>query len=248
MIDAVIVDDEKHAVESLRLMLEKYAPSVNIVNTYNDPREAISPLKNHPPMLLFLDIEMPFLSGFDLLREVGKLDFEIIFTTAYDDFAIRAFKVSAIDYLLKPIEREELVRAVEKFQNRLPQTDFQTRLQGFFEKYQGNTGPHRIKQISLPTKDGFSFVSQSDILRCESDSNYTTVYLVDGKKVVVSRTLKEIEGQLDESVFLRVHHSHVINLNYIKSYQKGNGGIIVMNNGDNVSVSRSRKQDFLDRI
>lgn len=248
MIEAVIVDDEKHAVESLRLMLEKYVPQVQLVSSFNDPREALTHLKSNPPKLLFLDIEMPFLSGFDLLQALGDVHFEIIFTTAYDDFAIRAFKVSAIDYLLKPIEREELVRAVEKFQKRQPGSGFKDRFDIFLEGYLQDKEPQRIKQVSLPTKDGFSFVSQKEIIRCESDSNYTTVYLTDGKKIVVSKTLKEIESQLDKSAFLRVHHSHVVNLNHIKSYQKGNGGLIVMNNGDNVSVSRSRKQDFLDRI
>lgn len=249
MIKAVILDDEKHCSESLRLLLDKYVEDVEVLAELNDSKEALNKLPDLKPDLLFLDIEMPYLNGFELLQKLENIDFDIIFTTAYDDFAIEAFKVSAIDYLLKPIEREQLISSVEKFKRYNSEHDFNERFRIFLSKYNSaNRGGAKLKKVALPTQEGFEFVNQDEIVRCESDSNYTTVILKNGKDIVVSRTLKDIEKMLDEEYFARVHHSHVINLEMIKKYHKGSGGIIVMDNGDQVSVSRSKKSEFLNRF
>lgn len=247
MINAIILDDEKHCSESLKLLCDKYVPDVKIAAELNDPLLALDVIPQEKPELLFLDIEMPRMNGFELLRQLSLDDMEIIFTTAYDEFAIDAFKVSAIDYLLKPIEREALVQAVQKFSKHRTDKDFGERFRVFLSKY-GQEEPRVLGKIALPTQDGFEFISQEGIIRCESDSNYTTVVLEGEKDIVVSRTLKDVEKMLDPNTFVRVHHSHLINLRHIRKYHKGSGGVIVMDNGDNVSVSRSKKAEFLDRI
>lgn len=247
MIRAVIVDDEKHCSESLKLLAEKYVEGIRIVAEINDPILAIDVLEQEKPDLLFLDIEMPKMNGFELLKQLQLENLDIIFTTAYDEFAIEAFKVSAIDYLLKPIEREQLVNAVAKFKKFRNDKDFGERFRIFLSRY-GSQAPRVLGKIALPTQEGFEFIKQEDIIRCESDSNYTTVFLETEKNIVVSRTLKDVESMLDPDSFVRVHHSHLINLRHIRKYHKGSGGVIVMDNGDNVSVSRSKKSEFLDRI
>ncbi len=247
MIRAVIVDDEKHCSESLRLLAEKYVEGISIVAEINDPILAIDVLEAEKPDLLFLDIEMPKMNGFELLKQLELDELDIIFTTAYDEFAIEAFKVSAIDYLLKPIEREQLVESVAKFKKFKDDKDFGERFRIFLSRY-GSQAPRVLGKIALPTQEGFEFIKQEDIIRCESDSNYTTVVLETEKNIVVSRTLKDVESMLDPDSFVRVHHSHLINLRHIRKYHKGSGGVIVMDNGDNVSVSRSKKSEFLDRI
>lgn len=247
MIRAIIVDDEKHCTESLGLLIKKYVPGIEVLEEFNDPITAAEKIKELKPDLVFLDIEMPRMNGFDLLKSLPEINFEIIFTTAYDDFAIQAFKVSAIDYLLKPIERDELIKAVEKFRKHRADQDFEDRFMVFLSKY-GKSEMGHLGKVALPTQEGFEFIDQDIIVRCESDSNYTTVVLEGQKNIVVSRTLKDVESMLDNTTFVRVHHSHLINLRHIRKYHKGSGGVIVMDNGDNVSVSRSKKSEFLGRI
>ncbi len=246
MIRAIILDDEKHCSDTLKLMLEKHLPDITVVAEMNDPVKALDELPPLEPDLLFLDIEMPRLTGFQFLKKLPHLDFEIIFTTAYDDFAIRAFRVSAIDYLMKPIERGELLEAYEKFKKYRTEKDFGERFRVFMSQY-GSLENRALGKVALPTQEGFEFIGQEEIIRCESDSNYTEVIL-DDRKIVVSKTLKEVQAMLDEDAFVRVHHSHLINLRHIQKYQKGSGGTITMANGDAVSVSRGKKSDFLGRF
>lgn len=247
MIRAIIVDDEKHCSESLKLLADRYLDDIKIVAEINDPMLALEVIALEKPDLLFLDIEMPKMNGFELLNQLKLAQMDVIFTTAYDEFAIEAFKVSAIDYLLKPIEREQLVKAVNKFKKYLDDKDFAERFRIFLSQY-GQQEPRILGKIALPTQEGFEFIKQENIVRCESDSNYTTVVLEQQKDIIVSRTLKDVEHMLDPHSFVRVHHSHLINLRHIRKYHKGSGGVIVMENGDNVNVSRSKKSEFLDRI
>jgi len=241
---ALIIDDEKHCSESLNIMLQQYTPVLEVIAETNDPFQGLGMIAAHKPDVIFLDIEMPHLSGFQLLSTLDKIDFEIIFTTAYDEFAIQAFKVNALDYLLKPIGREDLDKAVEKLKQRRgeehPNFGVNALLNGIMPTY--NTG-----KVSLPTMEGFEFVQAGDIVRCESDSNYTYIYFKD-RKLTISKTLKEVQQLLEPYNFYRIHNSHLINLNHIQKYQRGAGGIVVMDNGDHVQVSRSKKADFLDRI
>lgn len=244
---AIIIDDEKHCSESLRLMLEEYTPQVEVVAEANDPFQGLGLLTARKPDILFLDVEMPHLNGFDLLSKVQGLNFETIFTTAHDEFAVKAFKHNAIDYLLKPVDDQELIEAVTKAQERLQSSDLHFKFHALLNQLDKAPLTSQEK-ISLPSMEGLEFIRLQDIVRCESDGNYTHVILTNGSKLLVSRTLKEIEDSLPEMDFVRVHHSHLINLRHIQRYQKGVGGVLEMTNGEHVSVSRSKKNDFLNSL
>lgn len=241
---ALIIDDEKHCSESLHIMLEQFAPEVQVVGETNDPFQGLGMITAHKPDVVFLDIEMPHLSGFEMLKKLDKIEFEIVFTTAYDEFAIQAFKVNALDYLLKPIGKEDLLHAVEKAKVRRgeqhPNFGVNALLNGMGEKAAGG-------KISLPTMEGLEFVEANEIIRCESDSNYSYIIFKD-RKLTISKTLKEVQTQLEPFNFYRIHNSHLINLNHIQRYQRGAGGMVIMDNGDHVQVSRSKKADFLGKI
>jgi len=243
---AIIIDDEKHCSESLRLLIEQETPDVEVIAEANDPFQGLGLVTTHRPELLFLDVEMPHMNGFDLLAQLQDLRMETIFTTAYDEFAVKAFKYNAIDYLLKPIEEIELQRAVEKAAQKLQSNDMQFK----FHAMLNQMGQSRVEEgkVSLPTMEGLEFVNIGEIIRCQSDSNYTELILQGEESIVVSRTLKEVEEILPEKVFVRVHHSHLVNLRHISRYQRGAGGVLIMDNGDHVNVSRSRKDDFLQSL
>lgn len=232
-IKAIIVDDEKHSVATLSWKLEKFCPDVEIVKTFTKAPEALKFLQKNPPDLLFLDIEMPRLDGFELLEELGpKIDFEVVFTTAYDEFGIRAVKVNALDYILKPVQNQELKAAIEKYKT----------------KRKDNTAEPLISKsnrIALATKESIEFVEPKDIIFCSSDSNYTLIYLTNNRKKIISRTLKDVEEWLAPYNFYRVHNSHLANLNHIKEFIRADGGYLVLSNGKKLPVARNRKEDLL---
>ncbi|MBS1563746.1 MAG: response regulator transcription factor [Bacteroidetes bacterium] len=245
MIQAIIVDDEPDCCEVLSLLLQKYCPEVQIMAVCHSGREAIDALSKYSAQLLFLDIEMPHMNGFELLEQLPAAGFELIFTTSYDQYALRAIRFSALDYLLKPIDREELQTAVRKASLRL-QSPLPQQLEILLQRL--SQPPARFNRIALPTMEGLQLVSVDSIISCSSSSNYTILTLRDAPKLVVSRTLKEIEEMLEEYGFLRVHHSHLVNLNEIRKYIKGEGGNLVMSDGSTVDVSRSRKESLLRRL
>jgi len=242
---AVIIDDEDHCIESIRLMLEKHLPQVEVVAEITEPETALELISTENPDLVFLDINMPGMTGFELIAKMRKIDFHIIFTTAYDEYAIKAFKVNAVDYLLKPVEVSELIEAVKKAEEKLRQEHTSRQMEGLLGRMDHLLNAK--EKISLPTNEGVAFVEVRDIIRCEADSNYTKVVCKE-RNYLVSKTLKELEELLSSNNFFRVHHSHLINLKYIEMYHRGKGGVVVMTNGDHVDVSRSRKTDFLDKI
>jgi two-component system LytT family response regulator len=207
--------------------------------------EAIKAIDQFNPDVVFLDIQLQRETGFDLLTRLKDFDFEVIFTTAYSEFAIKAFKFSAIDYLLKPIDIEELKRALLKVERRIGNT-FTERLQQLMQNLR--TGSSENYRLALPTTDGLVFVKINQILYCEASSNYTEIIMDDNKKYVVSRTLKEYEDMLTEQNFFRIHHSYLINLNGIKKYVRGDGGYVIMNNDKSLDVSKRKKEGFLSRI
>jgi two-component system LytT family response regulator len=248
MIKAVVIDDEKHSIETLKWKLENYCPQVEIIASFSDPVKGLEYLKNNTPDLLFLDIEMPMLNGFDILEELGEIAFDVIFTTAYDDFGIQAIKFSALDYLLKPIQNQELKKAIEKFANRgtnkkISSTQLEVLFKNIKEEENGKPG-----KIALSTKESIEFVAPEDIIVCSSDSNYTLVHLSDGRKKLLSKTLKEFEEMLSALNFFRPHHSHLINLAHVKEYVRADGGYLVMSNKMNIPVSRNRKEDLLKQF
>lgn len=245
MINAIIVDDELKSRESLKILLEEFCDNVVVKALCQDVAEAVQAIQQYKPDVVFLDIQLQRETGFDLLTQLGDFDFEVIFTTAYAEYAIKAFKFAAIDYLLKPIDIEELKRALTKVEKRM-NASISLRLQQLMQNLK-NTSSENYK-LALPTTDGLVFVKMQDILYCEASSNYTEITVMDGKKYIVSRTLKEYEDMLGEHNFYRIHNSYLINLNAIKKYVRGEGGYVIMANDKSLDVSKRKKEGFLARI
>jgi two-component system LytT family response regulator len=242
-IRALLVDDEKHCLETLTWQLEKFCPEIEIVDVCESAEKALEILDNQKIDLVFLDIEMPHMNGFELLQRLKSIPFEVIFTTAYDMFAVKAFKFSALDYLLKPIDRDELVQAVAKVNDKKKQSILPEQLDILFQNLYNRK--QTSQKIALPTMNGLEFVIADDIVHCQSEGNYTHIFLKDNARYLICRTLKETEELLSGHNFFRVHHSHTINLNHIKKYVKGDGGYVIMSNDSSVNVSRSRKEELL---
>ena len=245
MIKAIIVDDEPYSCESLATLLEQYCPAVKTVATCHSGQQGLLAIEEQQPQLLFLDIEMPKMNGFEMLERIPVINFEIIFTTSYDQYAIKAIRFSALDYLLKPIDRDDLQKAVQKVIQRLHYPAPQ-QLEILLHKLQHSASS--VQKIALPTMEGLQMVGVSSIISCASDSNYTVLLLKNKQKIIVSRTLKEIEEMLEEYSFLRVHHSYVVNLNEVNKYIKGEGGYLVMSDESTVDVSRSKKDLLLKKL
>lgn len=245
MIKAIIIDDERHSCDALQMLINKCCPQIQIAAICYSGTDAIEKIRELKPDLIFLDIEMPNMNGFQMLEKIPKIDFEIIFTTSYDQYAITAFKFSALDYLLKPVDREELEKAVQKVSKKINPAISQ-QLEILLQKINQPTIP--VQRIALPTMQGLEFVPVESIIRCSSSSNYTEFFLADKKRFLVSRTLKETEDMLTEHAFLRVHHSHIVNLNAITRYVKGEGGYLIMSDGSMVDVSRSRKELLMQKL
>lgn len=236
-----IVDDELHCIDSLVLYLEKYFPDAEVVYRTTDPTDALMRLPEIKPHLLFLDVEMPEMNGFELLEQLTDQPFDIIFTTAYSKYAVQAFKAKAVDYLLKPLDPEELKKAIADWRNL-----HSDRLRASSKKidellnYLKQEGILKSK-IAIPVSDGIEFVRVEDIMYCKSQSNYTTIFFSDGSKSVVSKTIKEIEKTLVPYSFQRVHRSYLINPAYMKKYHRGDGGYLVMEDDQTIPVSKQHK-------
>lgn len=248
MIKAVIIDDETDSIDTLKWKLENYCSEVEVVASFDTPAEGVDYLKKNPPDLLFLDIEMPMLTGFDVLEELGRdISFDIIFTTAYDNFGIQAVKFSALDYLLKPVQNKELKEAIEKHLKKtnlkIPAEEIDTLLANVKESSKGKRG-----RIALASKESIEFVDPRDIVACEANSNYTNIYLSGGKKKVISKTLKDFEELLLPYDFFRPHNSHLINLNHVREFIRGDGGYLVMENKMKIPVSKNKREELLQLL
>ena len=244
-IKAIIIDDEERSITSLLWELENFK-NVKIIGKTTNPVEGIKLITKLKPDLIFLDIEMPVLNGFDLIKQFDTIDFEVIFTTAYDKFAVQAFEVSAIDYLLKPIDENDLARALQKVKLKSDNSEFQKKMEFLFKNIK--TDDPCFDHIVIPTLEGLEFIESKEIIRCESDSNYTSIFMVSKEKYFVSKTLKDIEKLLDSRKFYRVHNSHLVNIAFIKKYLKGKDGTLVLKNGDLIPVSRTKKGNLLDKF
>ena len=240
---AILVDDEKNALEMLEWMIQKNCPEVEIIAMCDSPLDGLEKIKALKPDLIFLDIEMPQLNGFDLLDRLGKHDADVIFTTAYNQFAIKAFKACALDYLLKPIDPEDLKSAVQKAKSKKSKvsTDQLEMLLSYIK-------PEKPKprRVALTATDHLIFVEVDKIIYCESDSNYTIFFLTDGEKVMVSKTLKDVEEILEGSDFFRIHASYLINMKHVSKFTRGDGGYVVMSNNQHITVSRKKKDEFFE--
>jgi two-component system, LytTR family, response regulator len=245
VIKAVIIDDESYACQVLATLLKTHCPDVVVAATCQDPREAIALVENIRPELVFLDIEMPHMNGFSFLEKCSPLSFDVVFTTSYDQYAIKAIKISALDYLLKPVDATELKAAVQKYRDRRTPVS-QQQFEILLARLQQPASPSA--RIALPTMEGLQIILIGQIIFCSSSSNYTILTLKDKQKLTVSKTLKEIEEMLEEYRFLRVHHSYLVNLDEIKKYFRGEGGTLLMSDGSSVDVSRAKKELLLKEL
>lgn len=238
---AIIIDDEPNAVIVLQKLLEIYCPNVNVVAAVTNSILGLKKIRELHPSIVFLDIEMPQMNGFQMLTELGEINFHLIFTTAYDQFAVKAFKYNALDYLLKPIDPTELKLAIKKADDKpafLPE-----QLQHLSELLEHRESENNPVRIALPHAKGYKFISVADILYCESESNYTLLHLVSEPNFTVCKTLGEIEEILPSSIFLRVHRSYLVNTKKIKEIIKSDGGFLVMENNAEIPVSRNKKDE-----
>jgi len=246
MIKALIIDDEKSSRDTLRGFVENYCDEIQIIDEAESAEQGIEQIIKLHPELIFLDIELPLGSGFDLLEACKHSDFEIIFTTAHDQYALQAIKVCALDYLLKPISAADLKSAVAKIRQRNLSGSTTPRIGAFVENI-GNLNK-QLSNIVLPTLDGFLVVKISDIVRCEADKNYTNFILANNEKILVSKTLKEFEDLLHDMDFIRVHQSHLINASHVQRYIKGSGGYVKMSDDSIIEVSRRKKELLMERF
>jgi two-component system LytT family response regulator len=243
MIEAVIIDDEEDGREALRLALARYCPEVSIKGVYGIPEEGIEGIKRQKPQLVFIDVQMPGMSGFDVLQKVSPVSFEVIFVSAYDRYAVKAIKFSALDYLLKPVAIDDLTQAVRRAGERLARKGSNYHIQSVLHNVQFSSTP--VQRLAVPSFEGIDFFDTKDIVFCKADGSYTTVVLAGGQHKVVSRNLKDFENLLSDSGFCRVHHSYLVNLLHVQRYIKGEGGYVVLTGDHHVDISRRKKEEFL---
>ena len=246
MLSTIIIDDEPAAREKLQLLLEKYcSDKITLAEICKSPEEGMDAIAKHRPDLIFLDVEMPTMTGFDMLRKIGKVNFEVIFTTAHDHYAIKAIKFSALDYLLKPIDLEQLQDAIIKAVEKKGMMHAARRVENFIGNMEAK---EKLSSLSVPTSNGFMMMKVEDIVWCSAVNYYTVVHLKDKSEVIATRTLKEFEELLSDSGFIRIHHSHMINIAHLKRYIKGTGGQVEMSDGKTLDVSRRKKDELLLKI
>jgi two-component system LytT family response regulator len=245
MLKAVIIDDEPYCCEILAAMLQSDCPDVEIADICNNAKDALTAIRKHSPDLVFLDVEMPKMNGFEMLEQLSTINFHLIFTTSYDQYALKAIRFSAIDYLLKPIDREELKKAVQKVKDRI-QAPIPQQLEILMQKLKQPSA--QINKIALPTMEGLQMIPVDSIISCESDDNYTTLQLKNRKKLLVTRSLKDMEEILEQHSFIRVHRCYIVNLNEIEKYIKGEGGYLVMSDRTTIDVARNKKEVLLKKL
>ena len=240
---AILVDDELSSLQNLQQKLIEFCPDIKVVAAAQQPEEALLLIRQHKPDVIFLDIEMPRMSGFRMLDELGgNYDFDIIFTTAYNHYAVEAIRISAFDYLTKPIAIKDLQNAVERLVKER-QCVTKERIDILRQSFSENKSQE--DKIALPTNEGLEFIVIKTIIHIESSSNYSKLFLSDGKTILVTKLLKDFEDMLLPYRFYRVHNCHLINLNYIKKYIRGEGGQVILQNGDSIDVARRKKEEFL---
>ncbi len=242
-ISAIIIDDEDDSIFLISNLLDKYCKNIEVIGIAENVSDGISCIEDGEPDLVFLDINLPDGDGFDVLNQVKYKQFEVIFVTAYNDYAIKAFEFSAIHYLLKPINYKDLIEAVYRYENSKKSIDQTSQYEVLNESIK-----EKFTKIILPTTDGISIIELKDIMRCESQNNYTTFYLNNKEKFTVSKSISTYETLLCDLDFSRVHSKHIVNLHYIKKYIRGRGGYIILSDGTTVYVSEGKKKEFLKKL
>lgn len=243
-IKSILVDDEKNGRENLAGLIKTHCPQIEVTDEAASVEQAIAKIREHRPQLIFLDIEMPGGNGFRLLEHFKDFPFEVIFVTAYDNYAIRAIRFSASDYILKPINLNELIAAVDKVSQRIHNRSENERIRQLYLNTMHPANP----RIGLPSADRIEFVEVKSIVRCQGESNYTHIYFSDRKPLLTAKSLIEFEELLAEYHFIRVHKTHLVNLNHVSSFNKNDGGILHLSNGDSVGISRRRKELTLEQL
>lgn len=242
---AIIIEDEKQSAMLLSNLLRDFCPEIKLTGAASNVADGFSMIKKLSPDVVFLDIEMQKETGFDLLKQFEKINFEIIFTTAYEKYALKAIKFCALDYLLKPIDVEELKTAVDRVAEKSSKQSSNKKFEALLQNMGSN--PNQF-QIALPSLEGISFVPVVDIIYCKAERQYTKFFLKSGETIMTSKNLGEYEELLSEHNFLRVHHSSLINLSEVKKYIRGEGGAVIMNNGVEIDVAKRRKEEFLKKF
>lgn len=241
-IRTILVDDESSSLIILKTLIQKHTPEVEVIETAQNVEQAVNKINELKPDLVFLDINLPDGDGFSVIEKAHYKGFKVIFSTAYDQYAIRAFEFAALHYLLKPIKPADLKDAISRY-NQLADEDFENKIE-IFNKALKQTADRLV----LPTSTGVHILKISDILRCESSNNYTTFFTVDKHKIIVSKPINLYESILCDTNFFRIHNKHIVNLNYIVKYVKGRGGYVELSDGSKVDVSEGRKKDFIEKL
>jgi len=236
----IIIDDEPDSVKLLQLQLSEHCPQVEIVGSFTSTVKALDGIETFMPDLLFLDIEMPVMNGFEMLAKVLHTNFSIVFVTAYNQFALKAFRFNALDFLVKPIDTKELVEAVVRAEQRIKPTSSQLSM------LQKQLRGELVTKIAIPSQQGVSFIDLNEIIFVEASNNYSKIILIDGRNFLISKTLKDVQEVLEEEHFLRVHRQYIINLNHVKQFNR-NEGLLTMSNGESVPVARNQKEHLIEK-
>jgi two-component system LytT family response regulator len=245
MIRAVIIDDEAHCIQSLKSDLAACCPQVEVVAEAMGGKEGLLAIKNHQPDLVFLDVAMPWMNGFEMLEILPTVTFSLIFTTAHDEFAALAFRKSAVDYLLKPIAQRDLMEAVQKSERHSVGLAEQAQVQNLISNYRQ---PEQQQKIALPNREGYEFVEPSKITFCEAEGAYTKIHLNGNRSLLVSRSLGDIAELLPQDQFLRIHHSSIVNVDDVTHFIRSDGGYVQLSNGKKLVVSKTRKEAVMERL
>ena len=240
---AIIVDDERRARNSLQLLLDKYCPEVEVVAEASNIMEAVKWINHHSPDVVFLDIHLPQQDGFKLFDYFSAPNFEVIFTTAYSQYSLLALRMAAVDYLLKPINKEELKNAVQRAESRRDQRKLVSNISTLKSVFSSG-----FRKLALPNANGYTYVNLEEIVLCEANRNYTNVYLADGRKILISKNLKTYEDILENFHFLRISRSHIVNLSFVESYSRTSGGEITLSNKMVLAVSANAKKNLVDKL
>ena len=245
MIRSIIIDDEQHCIRALLNDLLKNCPSVEVLESCNSAKEGMLSIKKHKPDLIFLDVEMPWMNGFEMLELLGDLSSSIIFTTAHDEFAAKAFRISAVDYLLKPVDANDLKTAVQKVERKMSEGGSLEHISNLLRNIRQPSGDQKI---ALPQREGYEFVEVSSILYCLAEGAYTKVVLENKRSMLISRALGDVEELLPPDMFQRIHHSSLVNVSYISQFLRTDGGYVVLGNGEKLAVSKSKKDSLMERL
>lgn len=246
MLTAIIVDDEKHCQEALQRILKKYQGQIELIGTTHSVVGGQRMIEELDPDVVFLDVHLKEETGFDLLKRLSEVDFFVVFTTAYEEYAVNAFKYSAFDYLLKPIDPDELYETIQRMVDKKSDQHNAKKLEALFHNFENKL--EGMRKIAIPTLKDYTFLNIPEIVRCESDGNYTQIFSLNGKKITSTRTLKYFEDFLGNGSFFRIHKSHFVNLVHVEKYIKGKGGYVVMSDGTTLEVAVRRKEEFLRRF